>query len=70
MNEQTQSVMLASLRELAEAYLQAQRNRDRDELFWRARYCERLVMLCDAITDSSRVGGVDGHESERGGGFI
>jgi len=37
------------LTELQEAYLHAQRNHAPDELFWRAQYIERLVMVCDSV---------------------
>ena len=61
---------MASLMELQEAYLLAQRNHADDELFWRAQYIERLVMVCDSIEDCSGVGGVDRYESQRGGGAL
>jgi hypothetical protein len=61
---------MASLMELQEAYLCAQRNHASDELFWRAQYIERLVMVCDGIEDRARVGGVDRNESKRGGGAL
>jgi hypothetical protein len=63
---QKQSVLMASLMELQEAYLHAQRNHASDELFWRAQYIERLVMVCDGIEDRAGVGGAYRHEQERG----
>jgi hypothetical protein len=61
---------MASLMELQEAYLCAERNHDPDARFWRGQYVERLVMLCDSIEDCAGVGGVDRHEQERGGGAL
>ena len=63
------SVMMGSLREISEAY-QAALATGVDVEFWKRVYCERLVMVCDSIADSERVGGVDCHEPERGGGAL
>jgi len=61
---------MASLRELTEAYLDAQRNHAPDELFWRARYIERLVMVCDSIEDRGGAFKSYGDVKERGGGAL
>ena len=63
-------MLMGSLREIGEAYQHAVRTRSDDELFWRGVYCERLVMLCDSIGNSARVGGAYGDEQAGGGGTV
>jgi len=50
---QKSSLLLASVTELAQAYLEAQQH---DDLvlaeFWRVELLSRLVMVCDGIGDS------------------
>ncbi len=52
--------LLASVTELTQAYLEAQRANDPvASEFWRIELCRRLVMVCDGIGDSSGDCGAD-----------
>jgi len=64
-------VILASVKELAQAYLQAlEKNNVNEALFWREHLTERLELLLDTVGRVERTARVDGDEPERGGGAL
>jgi hypothetical protein len=51
---QQHSILAASVRELAQAYQESLAKNEPDAEVFRLALIERLVMVCDCITDSSR----------------